>query len=78
LSRFTSRVSSTYLPTLSDLIAQGPAQAALHEQAATLTRRVFGRRVFVRAVVEVANFERAKLAPAKESLLDCLVEPVTF
>jgi biotin synthase len=58
LSRFTSLVSSTYLPTLNDLIAQGPAQAALHEQAAALTQQVFGRRVFVRAVVEVSNFCR--------------------
>jgi len=58
LSRFTLRVSSTYRPALSDLVAQGADQAALHEQAAALTRQVFGRRVFVRAVVEVSNFCR--------------------
>ncbi|MGD1086597.1 MAG: radical SAM protein [Verrucomicrobiota bacterium] len=51
-------MNSTYLPALNDLIAQGSAQAALHEQAAALTRQVFGRRVFVRAVVEVSNFCR--------------------
>jgi len=43
---------------LSDLVAQDAGQAALHEQAASLTRQVFGRRVFVRAVVEVSNFCR--------------------
>jgi biotin synthase len=43
---------------LNDLVAQGAAQAALHEQAAALARQVFGRRVFVRAVVEVSNFCR--------------------
>ena len=51
-------MSSTYQPTLGDLNAQGADQAALHEQAAALTRQVFGRRVFVRAVVEVSNFCR--------------------
>jgi len=58
LSRFTGGVSSTYRPALKDLIAQGAAQAALHEKAAALTRQVFGHRVFVRAVVEVSNFCR--------------------
>ena len=47
-----------YDPTLDDLSARGAAQAALHERAAAATRESFGRRVYVRAVVEVSNFCR--------------------
>ncbi len=36
----------------------GAAQIALHERAAAATRKDFGRKVFVRAVVEVSNFCR--------------------
>lgn len=45
-------------PSLSDLTAHGSAQRALHERAAAVTWERFGRRVFVRAVVEVSNFCR--------------------
>ena len=41
-----------------DLNASGSRQAALHESAAEAARGVFGRNVFVRAVVEVSNFCR--------------------
>lgn len=42
----------------SDVEALGEAQEALHARAATLTRERFGRKVFVRGVVEVSNFCR--------------------
>jgi biotin synthase len=47
-----------YFPTAMDLTASGAAQTAFHEQAACSTRTLFGRRVFVRAVVEVSNYCR--------------------
>ncbi|SPE51513.1 Radical SAM domain protein [Verrucomicrobia bacterium] len=40
------------------LHAQGEEQAALHERAAQAARSRFGRRVFIRGVVEVSNFCR--------------------
>ena len=40
----------------------GAAQAALHERAAAATRKHFGKKVFVRAVVEVSNFCRENCA----------------
>ena len=40
----------------------GAAQAALHERAAAATRQYFGKKVFVRAVVEVSNFCRENCA----------------
>jgi biotin synthase len=40
------------------LRARGPAQAALHERAAQEAREQFGRRVFVRAVLEISNYCR--------------------
>ena len=45
-------------PTTKDLWARGPAQAALHEQAAAAAFPIFGRKVYVRGVVEVSNFCR--------------------
>ena len=45
-------------PTTKDLRARGPAQAALHEQAAAAAFPIFGRKVYVRGVVEVSNFCR--------------------
>ena len=45
-------------PTESELALNGMAQAAMHERAATATRNTFGKKVFVRAVVEVSNFCR--------------------
>jgi biotin synthase len=47
-----------YCPELRDLAAHGSQQAQLHEQAAEAAARSFGRRVFVRGVVEVSNYCR--------------------
>jgi biotin synthase len=44
------------------LTFNGAHQAALHERARHTTREQFGRRVFVRAVVEVSNFCRENCA----------------
>jgi hypothetical protein len=52
-----------YLPTALDLTLSGSDQTTLHEQAACATREFFGRRVFVRAVVEAED-----LVPSPESL----------
>lgn len=49
---------SIHPPIGPDLVLSGSAQAAFHERAANSTRQVFGRAVFVRAVVEVSNFCR--------------------
>jgi biotin synthase len=51
-----------YLPTAAGLAAVGVAQEELHQRAAEATRSKFGRRVFVRAVVEVSNFCRENCA----------------
>ena len=40
----------------------GPAQVRLHERAAAATRKHFGNKVFVRAVVEVSNYCRENCA----------------
>ncbi|MDE3066392.1 MAG: radical SAM protein [Verrucomicrobiota bacterium] len=50
------------MPAEADLTSTGAAQAALHERAAAATRRRFGNRVFVRAVVEISNFCRENCA----------------
>lgn len=47
-----------FFPTLPDLVIEGAEQSAFHERAAALTRDVFGRNIFVRAVVEISNFCR--------------------
>jgi biotin synthase len=47
-----------YFPTALDLTLSGSDQTTFHEQAACATREFFGRRVFVRAVVEVSNYCR--------------------
>jgi biotin synthase len=47
-----------HFPTESELALNGAAQAALHERAVAATRSQFGKKVFVRAVVEVSNFCR--------------------
>ncbi|MBM3835150.1 MAG: radical SAM protein [Verrucomicrobia bacterium] len=44
--------------TLDALVAIGAAQGELHEQARQIASTCFGRRVFVRAVVEVSNYCR--------------------
>jgi biotin synthase len=48
----------SYSASPDDLTARGTKQAALHERAAVSALQVFGRNVFVRAVVEVSNFCR--------------------
>jgi len=50
--------SHAYFPTESELALSGAAQVALHERAAAETRAHFGKRVFVRAVVEISNYCR--------------------
>ena len=52
----------SYFPTESDLVTNGVVQAALHERAAAATRSQFGKKVFVRAVVEVSNYCRENCA----------------
>ena len=47
-----------YFPTGADLAKTGREQEADHAAAAALARAQFGRKVFVRAVVEVSNFCR--------------------
>jgi biotin synthase len=54
----TSDRQMVYKPTFQALSARGAAQEVLHEEAAATTVETFGRRVFVRAVVEVSNFCR--------------------
>jgi biotin synthase len=49
-------------PSIGDLLARGSSQEVLHEQAADSAVRKFGRRVFVRGVVEVSNFCRENCA----------------
>jgi len=49
-----------YFPTAMDLTASGADQTAFHEQAACGARELFGRRVFVRAMVE-AGFSWAAM-----------------
>jgi biotin synthase len=51
-------MSGRFVPTIRDLMARGAEQKSLHERAAQAARAAFGRRVFVRAVVEVSNFCR--------------------
>src|SRR5213595_3204350 len=47
-----------FMPTANLLGSRGEAQREFHEKAATAARKRFGKRVFVRAVVEVSNFCR--------------------
>ncbi len=47
-----------FFPHEADLSSAGQAQARMHERAAAATREKFGKKVFVRAVVEVSNFCR--------------------
>src|SRR4051812_5144962 len=44
------------------LAQRGEAQTAFHARAAAVARQQFGRKVFVRAVVEVSNFCRENCA----------------
>jgi biotin synthase len=45
-------------PTVEVLHARGESQRALHEQASDAARARFGRKVFVRAVLEISNYCR--------------------
>ena len=47
-----------YSATAEDLTARGAKQTALHERAVVTALQIFGRKVFVRAVIEVSNFCR--------------------
>lgn len=47
-----------YFPGESELALDGQAQVKLHQRAAALTRKQFGSKVFVRAVVEISNYCR--------------------
>jgi biotin synthase len=51
-------IEGMWRPTPDDLTATGRAQEELHARAAATAREMFGRRVFVRAVVEPSNFCR--------------------
>ncbi len=51
-------MSLDFFPGLDDLQSAGAKQQQLHEQAAAVARRHFGRKVFVRAVIEISNFCR--------------------
>ncbi|MGD0816016.1 MAG: radical SAM protein [Verrucomicrobiota bacterium] len=54
--------SHGYLPNETDLEARGIRQVELHAAAAQARQAVFGRNVFVRAVVEISNFCRENCA----------------
>lgn len=57
--RFTRRViEKSFAPVAEILNARGAAQDQLHERAVASAVQEFGRKVFVRAVVEVSNFCR--------------------
>src|SRR5690348_11181630 len=51
-------MSMAFFPALDDLQATGAKQQLLHEQAAAVARQNFGKKVFVRGVVEISNFCR--------------------
>jgi biotin synthase len=51
-------MSDGIVPTLADLAATGDLQRDLHARAAAARDHVFGRKAFVRGVVEVSNFCR--------------------
>lgn len=49
---------SRYFPAFNDLMRTGAAQERFHREAAAVAHAHFGRKVFVRAVVEISNFCR--------------------
>jgi biotin synthase len=64
-SRGTSneaKMHDAFMPTADALALRGEAQAQLHARAAAVATENFGRKVFVRAVVEVSNFCRENCA----------------
>jgi len=59
LTSITDRMPRTsFLPGYELLNLKGSSQAQLHERAYALSRRNFGKEVFVRGVVELSNFCR--------------------
>lgn len=56
--RYSLAVQSGWTPEAGELEAKGEAQEAFHARAASVARERFGRRVFVRGVVEVSNYCR--------------------
>lgn len=55
-------MTELFKPTTEALWSRGEAQQSLHERATRVTREQFGKRVFVRAVVEVSNYCRENCA----------------
>lgn len=51
-----------FFPAMPDLVTGGAGQSAFHERAAAAARGVFGRNVFIRAVVEISNYCREQCA----------------
>src|SRR5687768_15939280 len=49
---------ASYFPSFSDLMRTGSAQESFHREAGAGAHAQFGKKVFVRAVVEVSNFCR--------------------
>src|SRR5579863_10465534 len=55
-------ISNGSVPAVEQLGLRGAAQNAFHERAAGVAVEQFGRRVFIRAVVEVSNYCRENCA----------------
>ena len=55
-------INQSFVPEIDTLNAQADDQIRLHERAAHVTVEQFGRRVFLRAVVEISNFCRENCA----------------
>src|SRR5262245_53236671 len=55
-------MTELFMPTAESLRARGEAQRAFHAQAAQVARALFGKQVFVRAVVEISNYCRENCA----------------
>ncbi len=55
-------IHQSFFPDVEMLNSSGAAQNRLHEHASEVATKQFGRRVFVRAVVEVSNFCRENCA----------------
>ena len=55
---FTGAVIDQFIPDIHILSSHGDAQHRLHQRAGSVAIEQFGRRVFLRAVVEISNFCR--------------------
>lgn len=51
-------IDAPFFPDIAILLSRGKEQAAFHERAARISARKFGRKVFLRGVVEISNFCR--------------------